>query len=161
MRWPGEPSTSTQANMKTVLPNFYQQVDFATKRGEQIGLGYANIKKALRAVPCPHLGSSDHLSVTLIPAYQPLLTKEKPAVKEVRVWPEGAMSALQDCWSMFKEAATYNQHTDVGEYATSVSGYIQWCMEEVVVTVTNHVAFRGNWLVTKGDRTRSKYTLSN
>ena len=37
--------------------------------------------------------------------------------------------ALQDCfecteWSMFREAATDNQHTDVREYAASVSGYI-------------------------------------
>ncbi|XP_070814255.1 uncharacterized protein [Chaetodon trifascialis] len=71
----------------------------------------------------------------------PLLTREKPAVKKVRVWPEGAMSALQDCferreWSMFREAATDNQHTNVGEYAASVSGYIQWCMEGVTVTKT-------------------------
>lgn len=92
-------------------------------------LVYTNIKNEFRAVPHPNIGSSDHLSVLLIPAYQPLLTRQKPAVKEVRVWPEGAMSALQDCfecteWSVFREAATNNLSTDVGEYAASVSSYI-------------------------------------
>ena len=72
-----------QANMKTVLPNFHQHVDFATRGKNTLDLVYTNIKKAFRAAPHTHLGSSDHLSVMLIPAYQPLLTREKPAVKKV------------------------------------------------------------------------------
>ena len=91
-----------QANMKTVHPNFYQHVD--TREENTLDLVYTNIKKAFRAVPCPHLGSSDHLSVMLIPAYKPLLTREKLAVKEVRVRPEGAMSALQDCFEHTKRS---------------------------------------------------------
>lgn len=127
--------------MKTVLPNFYQHVGFATRGENTLDLVYTNIKKAFRAAPRPYLGSSDYPSVKLIPAYQPLLTREKPAVKKVRVWPRGAMSALKDCfehteWSTFREAATDSQHSNVGEYAASVSGYIQWCMEEVIVTKT-------------------------
>ena len=43
---------------------------------------------------------------------------------------------------MFREAATDNHHTDVGEYAASVSGYIQWCMEQV--TVTKMITTRAN-----------------
>ncbi|XP_053702104.1 uncharacterized protein LOC128747907 [Synchiropus splendidus] len=128
-----------QANMKTVLPAFHQHVDFATRGENTLDLVYTNIKKAYRAVPRPHLGSSDHLSVLLVPAYQPLLMREKPAVRTVRVWPEGTISALQDCfertdWSMFKDAATdCNQQTDVGEYATIVTRANQkpWMTKEV------------------------------
>ncbi len=87
-----------QVNMKTVLPNFYQHVDFATRGVNTLDLVYTNIKKAFRAAPRPHLGSSDHLSVMLIPAYKTLLTRGKPTLKHVKVWPEGAMSALQDCF---------------------------------------------------------------
>ena len=58
-----------QANMKTVLPNFYQHVDFATRGENTLDLVYTN-KKAFRVVPRPHLGSSDHLSVMQIPAIQ-------------------------------------------------------------------------------------------
>nr|XP_043882686.1 uncharacterized protein LOC122769872 [Solea senegalensis] len=149
-----------QANVNTVLPKFHQHVDFATRGENTLDLEvYTNIEKAFRATPRPFLGSSDHLSVMLLPAYQPLVTREKPAVKKVRVWPEGAMSALQDCfectdWDMFREAATDSQHTDVEEYAASVTGYIQWCMEEVTVEKT--IVTRANqkpWM-TKEVRTR-------
>lgn len=74
-----------QANMKTVLPNFHQHVDFATRGENTLDLVYTNINKAFRAAPRPQLGSSDHLSVMLIPTYQPLLTRGMPAVKKVRV----------------------------------------------------------------------------
>lgn len=60
-------------------------------------LVYTNIKKAFRAAPCPHLGTSDHLSVMLIPAYKTLLTKGKPT------------------WDMFREAATGREHMNLEE----------------------------------------------
>uniref|UniRef100_A0A4W6DNS9 Reverse transcriptase domain-containing protein n=1 Tax=Lates calcarifer TaxID=8187 RepID=A0A4W6DNS9_LATCA len=51
------------------------------------------------------------------------------------------MEALQDCfectdWDMFKTAATYNDHTNIDEYATSVSAYISKCTEDVSVRKT-------------------------
>ena len=99
---------------------------------------YTNITNAYTAAR-PHLGSSDYLSVMLIPAYRPLLTRVKPTVRQVRVWPEGAIEALQDCfectdWDMFKAAATDNQLTNLEEYAASVSTYIQNCTENFCVT---------------------------
>lgn len=118
-----------QANMGTVLPHFHKYVDFA--RGlNRLDLGYTNIQKASKAVPRPHIGYSDHLSVMLIPAYRPMLIRKKKTFQQVRIWPEGAMSVLQDYfdhsdWDMFKEAATVYQHINVEEYAASVSAYIQ------------------------------------
>ncbi|CAG5867184.1 unnamed protein product, partial [Menidia menidia] len=48
-------------------------------------LVYTNIKDAFRAAPRSHLGSSDHLSVMLIPAYRSLLIRAKPTVRHARV----------------------------------------------------------------------------
>ncbi len=50
-------------------------------------------------------------------------------------------SALQDCfqdtdWNMFKEAATYNNHTDLQEYTETVTAYIKNCIDDVTVTKT-------------------------
>lgn len=45
----------------------------------------------------PHLGSSDHLPVTLISTYKPLADHRKATVNQVKVWAEGAMEAPQDC----------------------------------------------------------------
>lgn len=132
-----------QANMKTVLPHFHQHVDFATKGEHTPNMAFTNIKDAFRAASRPNLGASDYLSVFLIPTYKPLGVREKPTVRQVRVWSEGAKEALQDCfectdWDMFKEAATYNDnnHTyiDIDEYATSVSAYISKCTDDVSIS---------------------------
>ncbi|PWA30377.1 hypothetical protein CCH79_00020582 [Gambusia affinis] len=100
-----------QANMKTVLPNFHQHVEFMTREENTLDLVSTNIKKAFRATPHLHLDTY-------------------PVVKKVRAWPEGALSALQDCfectdWGMFREATMHKQHMDMEEYAASVSNNIQ------------------------------------
>lgn len=125
----------------------HKHVNFATRGENTLDQVYTNVKRAFRAVPHPHLGSSDHLSVMLIPAYRPLLTRSKPAVKQIRAWPEGATAALQDCfentdWSVYSEAATTNQHVSLTEYTDSVTGYITKCMEDV--TVTKDITVRAN-----------------
>ncbi|KAL0168115.1 hypothetical protein M9458_036337 [Cirrhinus mrigala] len=77
----------------------------------------------------------------LIPAYRPLLKLAKPVQKQIKVWPDDATSTLQDCfqcadWNMFREAATYNNHTDLHEYAETVPAYIKKCIDDVTVTKT-------------------------
>ncbi len=77
----------------------------------------------------------------LIPAYRPLLKLTKPVQKLITIWPENATSTLQVCfqctdWNMFKEAATYNNHTDLQEYTETVTAYIKKCMDDVTVTKT-------------------------
>ncbi len=37
---------------------------------------------------------------------------------------------------MFKEAATYNNHTDLQEYTETVTAYIKTCIDDVTVTKT-------------------------
>ncbi|KAJ8366183.1 hypothetical protein SKAU_G00150140 [Synaphobranchus kaupii] len=76
-----------------------------------------------------------------MPAYRPRVKVIKPVPKQVRVWPEGASSALQDCfdttdWEMFKQAATYNNHTDIEEYTDTVTSYISKCIDDVTHTKT-------------------------
>ncbi|CAG6022008.1 unnamed protein product [Menidia menidia] len=61
-------------------------MDFATRGENTLDLVYTNIKDEFRAAPCPHLGSSDHLSVMLIPAYRPLLIRAKPTVRQILGW---------------------------------------------------------------------------
>ncbi len=129
------------ANLKTVLPKFYQHVNFATRGNNMLDFVYTTVKNAYKAVPRPHLGYSDHISVMLIPAYRPLLKLAKPVQKLITIWPENATSTLQDCfqctdWNMFKEAATYNNHTDLQEYTETVTAYIKKCMDDVTVTKT-------------------------
>ncbi len=93
------------------------------------------------ALPLPHLGTSDHITVMLIPAYRPIIKVTKPVHKQIQVWPEGSPEALQDCfnttdWNMFKQAATCNNTTDLQEYSETVTAYITKCIDDVTVTKT-------------------------
>lgn len=74
---------------------------------------------------------SDHLSLFLVPAYTPLRRKSKPVIKNVQIWPDGALSQLQDCfehteWSIF-------DHLDLQEYTETVLFYMKSCTESVTV----------------------------
>ncbi|KAK3521486.1 hypothetical protein QTP70_006824 [Hemibagrus guttatus] len=63
----------------------------------------------------------------------------KPALKQVKTWPEGAISALQDCFEctvsdMFREAATNGDTTDLEEYMSSVTSYIIKSIDDVTIS---------------------------
>ncbi|KAI4878303.1 hypothetical protein NFI96_003285 [Prochilodus magdalenae] len=135
------PMFRSTLNTAAFLPKFHQHVNFATRGANALDLVYTNIPSAYRAEPRPHLGYSDHISVMLIPAYRPLLRRSKPVLKQVRTWPSGAISALQDCfehtdWQMLREAATYSTTTDLEEYTSSVTSYISKCIDDVTVSKT-------------------------
>lgn len=83
-----------------------------------------------------------------MPAYRQRVKVVKPVRKQVRVWPEGAHSALQDCfettdWEIFRQAATYNNQTDIEEYTDTVTSYITKCIDDV--THTKQIITRANW----------------
>ncbi|KAK3537276.1 hypothetical protein QTP70_007003 [Hemibagrus guttatus] len=91
--------------------------------------------------PAPHLGYSDHISVMLIPAYRPLVRRSKRVLKQVKTWPAGAISALQDCfecidWNIFREAATNGDSINLEEYTKSVTSYIGKCIDDMTVYKT-------------------------
>lgn len=104
------------ADLKIVLPKFHQHVHFPTRGNNILDLVYTSHKGAYKATPLPHIGVSDHINIMLMQVYRQSMKVAKPVRKQIRVWPEGACSALQDCfaitdWEMFKQAATYNNHT--------------------------------------------------
>ncbi|KAL0153662.1 hypothetical protein M9458_051027 [Cirrhinus mrigala] len=76
------------ANLKSVLPKFYQHVNFATRGNNTLDLVYTTEKNVYKAEPRPHLGYLDHISVMLIPACRPLLKLTKPVQKQITVWPD-------------------------------------------------------------------------
>ena len=129
------------ANLKTVLPKLHQHVNFPTREKNTLDLVYTSHKGAYKASPLPHIGLSDHITVMLMPAYRPRVKVEKPVRKEISVWPDGSMCALQDClattdWGMFKQAATHNNHIDNEELTDTVCSYIRKCTDDVTHTKT-------------------------
>lgn len=74
-----------KANLKSVLPHFYQRVTCATRENNTLDHLYRNIKNAYTAAPLPHMSSSDHLTILLKPAYRPRVKQEPPVVKDISV----------------------------------------------------------------------------
>lgn len=72
-----------QASLKSVLPRFYQHVNIATRGENTLDLVYTNIKDSYKAVSLPHIGTSDHLAVMLIPAYRPRVKQFKSEVRKI------------------------------------------------------------------------------
>lgn len=120
-----------KANLKTVLPKFYQHVKCSTRGENTLDHVYSNIKHAYRATPLPHLGQSDHLSLLLSPAYTPLRRSATPTTKTVTIWPDDALSKLQDCfrqtdWDLF-------EHQELETFTGTVLDYIKFCIGNVTV----------------------------
>ncbi|XP_060763541.1 uncharacterized protein fbrsl1 isoform X7 [Neoarius graeffei] len=131
------------ANLKTVFPRLHQHIDFATWGNNTLDQVYTTLRRAYRASPLPHLGASGHITVMLMSAYRPKVKVTRPVQKQVQVWPEGASSALQDCfnitdWDMFKQAVTYNHQINIQEYSDTVTAYISKCTDDVtdIKTIT-------------------------
>ena len=125
-----------KANLITVLPKFYQHVKCATRGESTLDHVYSNIKHAYRAIPLPHLGLSDHLSLLLSPAYTPLRRSARPTTKTVITWPDNALSRLQDCftetdWDLF-------EHQELETFTGTVLDYIKFCIGNVTVVTGSH-----------------------
>lgn len=52
---------------------------------------------AYQTFPTPHFGQSAHISLLLNPVYRPVINKVRLSIRMVQMWPEGALSQLQDC----------------------------------------------------------------
>ena len=95
------------------VPRFYQHLTIPTQGDNTLDCVYTNIDGAYRALPHPHLGLSDHISILLAPEYCPLLRRIRPTKKTA--------SVLQDCfqctdWQVFREAAMCEGEMDLEEY---------------------------------------------
>ncbi|XP_070407627.1 uncharacterized protein [Nothobranchius furzeri] len=65
-------------DLKTVLPKFHQHVHFPTRGDDILDLVYTQEKGAYKAIPLPHIGTSDHLTVMLMPSYRQRVKVIKP-----------------------------------------------------------------------------------
>ncbi|XP_036413617.1 uncharacterized protein LOC118798303 [Colossoma macropomum] len=117
---------------------------------------YSNVRGAYKAVPWPHFGLSDYISVFLYPAYRQLLKQALPVSKTIKVWNEETDLVLQDCfdstnWDVFRAAAVREDGTiDLEDYASGVTGEVRSMLHAC------HAAFlSGN----TGDYKRSRYDL--
>ena len=97
---------------------------------------YSTHRDAYKALTCPPFGKSDHNSILLIPVYKLYLKQEAPVTRSIKKWSDETDAKLQDCFAstdcnMFRDSSN-----GIDEYSTSVTGFINKCIEDVVPTVT-------------------------
>ena len=82
------------AKLKSVLPNFYQHVKYATREENVLDHLYSTHRDAYKALPGPPFGQSDHNSILLIPAYKLKLKQEAPVTRSIKNWSDEADAKL-------------------------------------------------------------------
>jgi hypothetical protein len=118
-------------NLKSVMPTFQQYVNFATRKDKTLDLFYSNVKDGYRADKLPPLGLSDHCLTQFLPKYTPLVKRQPPTIKTVQDWSPEACGELRECfectdWDVFTNC------DDLDECATTVSDYINFCVDTVI-----------------------------
>jgi hypothetical protein len=79
-------------------------------------------------------GKSDHNSI-LIHAYKQKLKQEAPVTRSVRKWSDEADAKLQNCFASTDCNMFWESYDGIEEY-TTVTGFINKCLDDVVPTVT-------------------------
>jgi len=101
----------------------------ATRGRNTLDHVYSDIKHGYRTLPLPHFSESDHLSLLLIPAYNPLRCRSRPTTKTVTTWPENTLSELQNCSNkqtgIYLNSRTW-KHTQ-GQFWTTLSS-VWYCV---------------------------------
>ncbi len=128
-----------QTDLRSVLPQFHQHVHTPTRGNNTLDCVYTNSPDSYKALPHPHFGQSDHISLLLLPTYTQLIKSVKPSETTIKVWTDEATAALQDCfkctdWQMFRDDATQENHNNFEEYT-----YISKCVDDVAITKAAHL----------------------
>lgn len=120
------------------IPHFYQQVTCVTRGKKTLDHLYSTHRDAYKALLRTLFGKSDHNSILLNPAYKQKLEQEVPVTRSILKWSDDADATLQNCfastdWNMF-----WDSLNGFEEDTTSVTGFINKCIDDVVPTVTVH-----------------------
>lgn len=125
-----------KANLKKVLPHFYQHVTCPTRGDRTLDHCYTPFKEGYKATPLPAFGKADHDAIFLLPKYKQRLHREPPVSREVRRWSGQSEATLQDAlsdvdWDMFRESSC-----DVDEFTEVVTCFLGKLLEDTIPMVT-------------------------
>ena len=97
---------------------------------------YSTHRHTYKALPRLPFGKSDYNYIFPMPAYKQKLKQEVPVTSSIWKWSDDTDAKVQDSfastnWNMFQDSSD-----DIEEYTTSVTGFINKCIDDVVPTVT-------------------------
>ncbi len=115
-----------KANLRQVMPNFYQHVSCPTRGPNTLDHCYSQFKNAYKACSLPAFGKSDHAAIFLTPPVQRVVTRwssHSEAMLQV---------ALDDVdWDMFRASSS-----DVSEFTDVALSFVNTLTEQATETIT-------------------------
>jgi hypothetical protein len=117
---------------KSVFTSFL--LSCATRGRTTIDHLYSTHRDMYKAFPRPPFGKTDHNSILLIPAYKQKLSRKYQY--SIRKWTDDADAKLQDCFASTDSNMFRDSSSGIEEYTTSVTGFINKCIDDIVPTVT-------------------------
>ncbi|XP_076745749.1 uncharacterized protein LOC112435595 [Maylandia zebra] len=123
-----------KANLRQVMPNFYQHVPCPTRGDRILDHCYTPYKQGYKAVSHPAFGKSDHNAIFLIPQYKQSIRREDVTKREVKRWTAQSEATLQDAlndvdWDMFRACAV-----DINEFTEVAVCFVNMLAEEIIPT---------------------------
>lgn len=105
---------------------------------------------AYRSVVLPPLGSADHNTVQLIPAYIPIMRRVKKVTKNIKQWTNGSILALQGCLESTDWSNLLTPSDNLDEQVDTVSSYVSFCVDSIIASKTVTIFPNNKPWVTKG-----------
>lgn len=78
---------------------YQQYVTCSTRQGKTLDKSYGSVPDAFKALPLPPLGSADHHTILLAPAYTQAIKRIKKVTKDIKQWTVESILTLQGGFS--------------------------------------------------------------
>lgn len=116
------------------LKGFQQYVTCTTRLGKTLDKCYGSVPDAYKSVALPPLGSADHHTILLAPAYTPVIRRTEKVVKNIKQWNSDSIARLQGCFESTEWNNLIASSNNINEQVDTVSSYISFCVDNIIPT---------------------------
>lgn len=118
------------------LKGFQQYITCSTRQGKTLDKCYGSVPHAFKALPLPPLGSADHHTILLAPAYIPVIRRIKRVTKDIKQWTAESILTLQGCFESTDWDSLLSPSDDINKQVDTVSSYISFCVDSIIPSKT-------------------------
>lgn len=118
------------------LKGFQQYITCSTRQGKTLDKCYGTVPDAYKALPLPPLGTADHHTILLAPAYTPVIRRTKKVTKNIKQWTAESILTLQGCFEATDWDSLLSPSDDINEKVDTVTSYISFCVDNIIPSKT-------------------------
>ena len=74
--------------------------------------------------------------IHLLPIYKQLIKREEPKTRKIKVWNNETTETLKGCFDCTNWGVFFNQENDIDVIVESISDYINFCENNVIIEKT-------------------------